>query len=409
MQPAATLSSETTASREDVLKHVDAICRHPSFAESLKCQEFLRFIVGAFFDGSADTLKERLIGIQLYRKESLYDTAGDPIVRVRANEVRRRLAAFYDSEAGSRSALRVTIPTGGYVPRIQNPIPASLELPTSPARTPNAFPKPVGPWAKLALGLVAALATMILLAGYPWRPGHALDAFWAPWLGSGKSVVVCTGNIRLFYLSPALQDRLRGAPPAAVSSSRDEWAKPSDFLVSRGNFHAASDLIAYLSGKGERVDTRVGHNLTMNELAESPVILLGAFSNVWTVELNNSLRFRFLKDNGAVRGRISTIQDRDNPHRVWTAPDFPDPITLDYALVTRLRQPKTGRYIAALGGISQFGTQAAGHFLTDKVALSRFAAGLPKDWADKNLQVLLATKVVDNTPMEPTVLAWHIW
>lgn len=45
--------------------------------------------------GNVDELKERLIGIALLGREACYDTGSDAGVRVRANDVRKRLAAYY--------------------------------------------------------------------------------------------------------------------------------------------------------------------------------------------------------------------------------------------------------------------------------------------------------------------------
>ena len=95
---------------------VEVVCKSPSFRTSPKSCQFLRHIVRRTFDGNVDELKERLIGIELLGREASYDTGSDAGVRVRANDVRKRLAAYY---AASVSDLRFTvdIPSGSYVPR----------------------------------------------------------------------------------------------------------------------------------------------------------------------------------------------------------------------------------------------------------------------------------------------------
>jgi hypothetical protein len=95
---------------------VEVVCKSPSFRTSPKSCQFLRHIVRRTFDGNVDELKERLIGIELLGREASYDTGSDAGVRVRANDVRKRRAAYY---AASVSDLRFTvdIPSGSYVPR----------------------------------------------------------------------------------------------------------------------------------------------------------------------------------------------------------------------------------------------------------------------------------------------------
>lgn len=70
-----------------------------AFRNSPRCQEFLLYVVESTLAGKRDQLKERLIGIQLFGREAAYDTADDPIVRVKANEVRKRIAQYTRRQA----------------------------------------------------------------------------------------------------------------------------------------------------------------------------------------------------------------------------------------------------------------------------------------------------------------------
>ena len=61
-------------------------------------------------------LKERTIGAAVLGKPPDYDTGADSAVRVRANEVRKRLAAHYDA-AAPRAGIRIELPLGSYTPK----------------------------------------------------------------------------------------------------------------------------------------------------------------------------------------------------------------------------------------------------------------------------------------------------
>src|ERR1700744_2874412 len=70
------------------------ICQSSFFRTSPKSCEFLRHIVRHALLGTVDELKERLIGITLLGRETTYDTGSDAGVRVRANDVRKRLNTY---------------------------------------------------------------------------------------------------------------------------------------------------------------------------------------------------------------------------------------------------------------------------------------------------------------------------
>ncbi len=82
-----------------VERHLAAVLTSPAFAPSKRCQEFLRFVVEESLSGRAATIKERTIATAVFGRNGSYEPSEDSIVRVKAVEVRRRLAAFYESDA----------------------------------------------------------------------------------------------------------------------------------------------------------------------------------------------------------------------------------------------------------------------------------------------------------------------
>src|SRR5215469_11298448 len=88
-----------------------AILNGPSFRGSSRSAAFLRFVVEETLAGRQDLLKERTIGAAVLGKTPNYDTGADSGVRVRANEVRKRLAGHYN-DAAARSGIRIELPAG---------------------------------------------------------------------------------------------------------------------------------------------------------------------------------------------------------------------------------------------------------------------------------------------------------
>src|SRR5215471_3069082 len=88
----------------------------PSFQGSARSRAFLRFVVEETLAGRQDLLKERTIGVAVMGKAADCDTGADSTVRVRANEVRKRLAAHYEGVA-PKAAIRIELPPGSYAPK----------------------------------------------------------------------------------------------------------------------------------------------------------------------------------------------------------------------------------------------------------------------------------------------------
>jgi len=86
-----------------------------AFAPSKRCQDFLRLVVEHALAGELDSLSERMIGAEMFGRPVDYDTSNDAVVRVRATEVRKRLAQYY-REAAQTPVVRIDILPGSYVP-----------------------------------------------------------------------------------------------------------------------------------------------------------------------------------------------------------------------------------------------------------------------------------------------------
>ena len=113
-----------------VRQHLEGILASRAFAGSKRTQEFLRLIVGHALEGETDYLRERMIGAELFGRPVSYDTGNDSVVRVRANDVRKKLAKYYFEVRKQKPSVRIALPSGSYVPKfIFDPAPA-LDQPT---------------------------------------------------------------------------------------------------------------------------------------------------------------------------------------------------------------------------------------------------------------------------------------
>ena len=96
--------------------HLQQILDSHAFSGSKRTQDFLRLIVEHALAGEVDSLRERMIGAEMFGRPIDYDTGSDSVVRVKATEVRKRLAQYY-LETDEKTEVRVELPSGSYVPR----------------------------------------------------------------------------------------------------------------------------------------------------------------------------------------------------------------------------------------------------------------------------------------------------
>ncbi|MEO8025341.1 MAG: tetratricopeptide repeat protein [Bryobacteraceae bacterium] len=90
-----------------------------AFRRSERLSRFLSFVVQEFLRGRASDLKEFTIGVEVFDKPQSFDSRTDPIVRVEARRLRKKLLQFYSTE-GRHETLRFDMPIGGYSPVIRD-------------------------------------------------------------------------------------------------------------------------------------------------------------------------------------------------------------------------------------------------------------------------------------------------
>lgn len=118
-------------------RHMDDILHSPIFAGSHRAQTFLRLIVTHALKGELDSLRERMIGAEMFGRPISYDTGSDSVVRVRASDLRKKLAQFYETAQPS-PPVRIELPSGSYVPRFH-----FLEAESPPAQQEPPPPTPI--------------------------------------------------------------------------------------------------------------------------------------------------------------------------------------------------------------------------------------------------------------------------
>lgn len=430
--------------KEAVREELGRVLESEYFRSSPRSSQFLRFVVEHTLEGCQEQLKERLIGIEVFGRKPSYVTEADSVVRVRASDVRRRLSQYYANLSQS-SGCRIEIPPGSYIPQFlvwdrtseKNGAaagePATREAVTGAGIAP-AVPVPHPPAGRSGLryGVAALLIALFAMvpAVYRFSAGRRVQAagdtneaqleqFWQPALRDPKSVLICIGSPTTYTYTGSFQGtyvREHGIDP-----NRDpQWTIdpqkgtiPGSVIipvkaqyVGAGDADLATLLSALFGRMGKTSELRLSVGTSYSEISDEPTVLIGAFTNRWTLQSASNEPFYFVQ-----KGPERLIEERDGLHRQWTPPHLrADGTTgVDFALVSRLMDSETGKFLVTAAGISGFGSRAAGYFLTRPDLLARALSKAPPDWQRKNLQFVLETRIVDDAPTAPEVVAWRSW
>lgn len=100
---------------QEVRTELSRILQSPLFAQSDRLGRFLRFTVESVLAGKGDSLKEYVIGTEVYDRKPPYHPSQDSIVRTEARRLRAKLKEYYESE-GSADRVFIYLRPGTYIP-----------------------------------------------------------------------------------------------------------------------------------------------------------------------------------------------------------------------------------------------------------------------------------------------------
>jgi hypothetical protein len=406
--------------QQAILQHLEHILTSPSFRNSKRCQDLLHYLVIRRLAGDWLALKERAIGIAVFGREPDYDTGADAIVRVRVNELRKRLASYYGGE-GQSQAVRIELPPGSYVPHFHWANGSNAKYTLEPPPVQHGDLPAVRQAVLPRRWLVGAGAAVVALGavGLRWAVvsrSNPLEQFWDPMLASGQPVLVCIPARERWFLARSVVDTLREAAHRGRSELRLKL-HPGDIAVvpegqmSVQNFRAIVSLTSWLAQRGVATDLRLVSQVTVQDMRRPAVVLVGAYHNPWAMDLNQKLRYVFESSHEGSE-EVCWVKDR---HRAGQSPWLIPKLwpfagqSVDYAIISRTFNPTTGQVLLSVAGANGFGTQTAAEFLTAPAYWDSFLRMAPRGWERRNCQIVLETRVVSEVPSQPRILAVHVW
>jgi len=420
--------------REAVMAEMNRLLADPTFRKSHRCVALLRRIIELALEGDHKGIKERTLGIEVFGRDPDYDNSSDPIVRMTANEIRKRLAQYYQ-EDGPRHWVRIRLTPGGYIPEfdfLQNDSPESAERKEEPEAHPESGAQHrIGKnsadtlrkviqltiqhkWAAFVVFFLLAILTALSLGRSSLFPSSQY-LLWKPLLQSNPPLIICVAD------DAYLEDK--GVGQRTDEETKIQLQLMADMIESRkapansssANFHptipfsdasVAQEITHWLEKRGHNSMLRSSSTITLQDLRDTPVALVGGFDNPWSVILLSDLRFSLRVDTVA---GVLWVRDAQNPtKRDWTINmlDHTHTIVVDYAVVTRFLDPETENWILAIGGTARDGTKAASRLLLDPAFDRSLPAGIR---SAKNFQMIVKTSLINGNAGAPQVVAFYAW
>lgn len=405
----------TEYERGAVQQQLEHLLASPLFHSSKRYGQFLRFVVARALDGKASQLKERVLGVEIFDRPADYDTNTDPIVRVTAAEIRKRIDQYYQDPNHSQE-IRLFLPAGSYVPQFSWPghpngvsekdsgVPAIASAALKGASFPSspvlASRRPFYATKLAAAGIAIAL---VLIVGWMlWRGSRPklVQQFWGPFTASSEPTLFCIAD-QVQHDQIQLRD---------AADPQHEIALPDSMVtVIVDDLNPLVNIAGTLRAYGKTYRVLPESTTTLTDLRRGPSVFIGAFDNGWTLRMTAPLRFHFVNEPSMSK---LWIEDREHPEkREWLLDRLQQKTEdyKDYAIVARFVAPDTDQLAVVAAGIGRGGTVAAGEFLVDERRMDEMMERLPADWQKKNIEVVLETQVIQGRSGPPRVRAVHFW
>ncbi|HTW78538.1 MAG TPA: hypothetical protein VME23_03225 [Terracidiphilus sp.] len=420
---------------------LNSMLEAPIFAQSGRCKRFISHVVNQTLQGRADALKERSIGVDAFGRPSDYDTAEDPIVRVTANEVRKRIGQFYQ-DSPIPHAVQIELPKGAYVPEFRiHPVKragasgmvsaagsSQLDTPTNgsratgdlhqhsrnqvsltdslPLRSELREPKNLARrklWIRIALLVILISAGVSVASVWIAKTERSYPRIWYSFQHAKVPVLVCLGAHDI----PVSSERTSPGVGSFLELVMRKQTIPVDDVT------VITEMASQMGKQGIPFRVASADQTSLTDLRRQPVILIGAVDNIWTQRVTQDLRYRLMVIPAVTSEGppvASIVDSKDSSSHPWTI-DFSVPVSewkSDYGIVARMDDPITGVPVIIDAGLGNDGSLAASEFITSGASQSRLAND-PLCRKKSNFEAVVETNIIGMRPGPPHVLRLECW
>jgi len=434
------------------------------FVNAHQKKKFLRLICDFYLEGRAHELNEHVLGYEVFGRDSSYNPSEDPIVRVFAHEIRKKLEVYYAKD-GANDLIRLEIPAGSYQPVFARHLPeaAAPFSEASDATTAETEVKRARNrlWlGRLALGFIfLSLAVAVIglaLSNRQLRQQVAetesakdpstYGAVWASFLTDINPPLVILSNPPALRVANPSDPEARTKDsiplaPESVEALKDKFVMNPEVSIresggpSGDNAEPAKDKVVIERNQSPRlivstnVYTGVGEaiglhyltdffrkaarnivlkqsrTLSAEDLKSRNVIMLGGvWVNEWSSKLTRSEDFVFT-NKGTIENR--NAQPGEEAEYIPQFDRRTGNLVVDYALITVKPNISTVNDVMLLAGVYSQGTEATAEYLTNKSYLDQLNQRLHQSAGLRYFQALLKVGVENGIPTTISILALH--
>ena len=214
---------------------IQRIVQSKAFRTSAVHRNLLTYLAEKSLAGTADSLKEYTVGLDVFAKPSSYDPRQESVVRMHMARLRQKLTEYYRTE-GIDDPIVVDVPKGGFTMTFE------------PRQTAPEDGRPAVPAYRREVWLAAALLVAIACASYLglrlWRIERtpASTAAWTPDLQQLWTPILSSNRPLMVVLATPLFVRVPGLGFVRDSSSNDssDLSKSKSFSSLRDALHLGS-------------------------------------------------------------------------------------------------------------------------------------------------------------------------
>lgn len=376
-------------------KILDRILTSEGFAKSEKFGDLLRYLFDANLEGKL--LKETIIALEFFGRDSNFNPSEDPIVRVYIGNLRKRINHFYLTE-GKDEKVRLTIPKGHYdVSFIEN------------ARDKYSFS--LSPFQKFTyFSLILLLLFFIVSTIHLYVSRNKLteqveaipkdNPVWFEFLNYEKPILVIFGDY--FFMSEFRDDTIyRRYLRYTDINSIDDYnkyiishpipgakLKPLNFTYLRPSLPASLlEILPILYQSGNEIILKLASETTWSDFDNSNVIYIGSYKTTYILNellINNNIEFKTRPPE------LIIIDDDDNIYKSFVA-EMPDQgqKQTDYGLIMKIKGTSNNAILLLLG-FDELGILAS----AKKVSDPGFVSSLDKDLLEARIEETFYFKLV---------------
>jgi hypothetical protein len=457
--------ARVTGTEEDIAKlqhHLKEVLEGHAFKGSPRSAQFLKHIIDQAIAGHFDSLKERVIGMEVFGRSASYDTGEDAIVRVTASDVRKRLLQHY-GQPGASSEYRISLPSGSYVPKITYeshpqrdpstqlathlsptaPQPESTaadqDQPVHPGMTITSVNKSgLSPDASKKKGFappqwifLAALFTIfnVALSFAFWTharhvaliPSSTLP--WSAFFNSARPTQLITSDPNIAEIQGFTGGQISLSDYANHKYIPDPNGLTPEQLrfcvvILRGDKASVVDTpiavnIALLAQENsKKISVHGARDIQLVDLkADQNLILLGSpRSNPWVNLFNDRLDFRFEFDKALGAEIIRNVRPQSGEPQSYIATAAGWATGQSYAIIAFMQNPDQNGEVILIAGENGEGTEAAGRLLNDtpRLASNLTRCGISPTGPSRHFELLLHLNTMAGSPSNVDAVACHV-